>query len=68
MVVSETPKKCSKATYSINIGEGVLRLAVFSENTWCNLVNLADELEHWVIGQMLECELALRDISRVSLA
>ena len=55
-------------TYSIDVRERILGLAVFSKNTWCDLVNLADELEHWVIGQVLECELALRDVSRVSLA
>jgi len=52
----------------INVGEGVLGLAVFGQNTGGDLVDLADQLEHGVIGQHAESELALGDVTGVSLA
>lgn len=45
-----------------------LRLAVLCQNTWGNLVDLGNQLEHWVIWKVLESELALRDVTWVSLA
>ena len=60
--------KAESVTYSVNIGEGVLRLAVLGEHTRSDLVDLADELEHRIVGQMLEGELALRDVARIGLA
>jgi hypothetical protein len=53
---------------SINVGVGVLGLAVLGKNTGSNLVDLADELEHGVIGQVLLRKLALGDVARVGLA
>jgi hypothetical protein len=38
---------------SIDVGVGVLGLAVLSQDTRGNLVNLADELEHGVLGEVL---------------
>lgn len=40
---------------------------MFGQNTWRNLVNLADELEHWVIGQVLLGEGSLGHITGVGL-
>lgn len=37
----------------IDVGEGVLGLAVLSQDTRSNLVNLADKLEHGVVGHFL---------------
>lgn len=52
----------------INVGEGVLGLAVLSQDTGGNLVHLADELEHGVVGHLLLRELALSHVARISLA
>lgn len=41
---------------------------MLSENTWGNLVDLADELEHWVIWEVLLGERSLGHVSWVSLA
>lgn len=38
------------------------------QNTWGNFIHLADELEHWVIGQVTQSKLALRDVAGVGLA
>lgn len=42
----------SKSTYSIDIRIWVLGLAVLCQNTRSNLINLADKLEHGVVGKM----------------
>ena len=52
----------------IDVGEGVLGLAVLGEDTWGNLVDLADELEHWVVWEVLLGELALGHVAGVGLA
>ena len=52
----------------IDVGVRVLGLAVLGEDAGGDLVDLADELEHGVIGQVLEGELALGDVAGVSLA
>ena len=52
----------------INVGVGVFGLAVLGEDTRGNLVDLADELEHGVLGHLLLGEGALRSVSGVSLA
>ena len=52
----------------INVGVGVLGLAVLRQDARGNLVDLADELEHRVIWQLAKSELPLRDISRISLS
>lgn len=41
---------------------------MFGQDAWGNFVDLADELEHRVIREMLEGELALRNIARICLA
>lgn len=53
---------------SVDVGVGVLGLAVLGEDTGGNLVDLADELEHGVVGQVLLGELALGDVAGVGLA
>lgn len=52
----------------VDVGEGVLGLAVLGKNAGGDLVDLGDEVEHGVVGQVLEGELALGDVTRVSLA
>ena len=52
----------------IDVGERVLGLAVLGEDAGGDLVDLADELEHGVVGQMLLSKLALGDVAGVSLA
>lgn len=52
----------------IDVGVGVLGLAVLGENAGSDLVDLADELEHGVVGQVLLGELALGDVAGVGLA
>lgn len=56
----------------LSLGRNIWRLQIYlsvlSENTRCDLVNLADKVEHRVVGKVLESELALGDVTRVSLA
>jgi hypothetical protein len=52
----------------VDVGEGVLGLAVLGEDTGGDLVDLGDEVEHGVVGKVLEGELALADVTRVGLA
>jgi hypothetical protein len=54
-------------TYSIDVGEGVLSLAVLSQDARGNLVHLADQLEHRVIRELAEGKLALRNVTRIGL-
>jgi len=54
-------------TYSVNVGVRVLGLAVLGQDTRGDLVHLADQLEHRVIRQLAESELALGSVARVSL-
>ena len=52
----------------IDVREGVLGLAVLGEDTRSDLVDLGDEVEHGVLGEVLESELALADVAGVGLA
>jgi hypothetical protein len=52
----------------IDVGVGVLGLAVLGQNAGGDLVDLADQLEQRVIGKLAESKLALGDVTRVSLA
>lgn len=56
------------AGVSINVRPWVLDLAQFSQDWRHNLVDVADELEQRVVGQMLEGELALASVARIGLA
>ena len=38
------------------------------QNSWSDLIHLANKLEHWIIGQVTESKLALRDVAGVGLA
>ena len=53
---------------SVNIRVWVLGLAVLGEDARCDLVNLTNEVEHWVVGKVLHGKLALGNVTRVSLA
>lgn len=53
---------------SVDVGVGILRLAVFGEDTRGDLVDLGNKLEHGVVGQVLLGELALGDVAGVGLA
>lgn len=52
----------------VDVGVGVLGLAVLGEDTGGDLVDLADELEHGVVRQVLLGELALGHVAGVGLA
>lgn len=52
----------------VNVGVRVLGLAVLGQDTGGNLVDLADQLEHGVIGQLAQGKLALGDVTGVGLA
>ena len=46
----------------------VLANTHLKQNTWDDIVDLADELEEFVIRQVLECKLALCNITGIRLA
>ena len=52
----------------VDVGPGVLRLAGLEEDTGDDVVHLVDKLEHLVVGEVLERELALRHVARIRLA
>ena len=52
----------------VNIWPWVLGLALLEENTWDDFVELGDQLEELVVGEVLEGELALASVTWVSLA
>ena len=52
----------------VDVRPGVLRLAGLEENAGDDVEHLVDELEHLVVGEVLEGELALRHVARVGLA
>lgn len=52
----------------VNVGVRVLGLAVLRKDAGSNLVHLADQLEHRVLGQVLLSELALGDVTGIRLA
>lgn len=52
----------------IDVGVRVLGLSVLGQNAGGDLVDLADQLEQRVIGQLAESKLALGDVTGVSLA
>ena len=52
----------------VHVGVGVLGLAVLGQDTRSDLVDLADQVEHGVIGQHAQSKLALRHVTGVSLA
>ncbi len=52
----------------VNVGEGVLGLAVLGEDAGGNLVDLADKLEHGVVGHVGLGKGALSHVAGVSLA
>ena len=41
---------------------------MFCQDSWSDLIHLADKLEHWIIWQVSESKLALRDVAGVGLA
>ena len=53
---------------SVNIWPWVLGLALLEEDTWDDFVELGDQLEELVVGEVLEGELALALVTWVSLA
>lgn len=53
---------------SIDVREWVLGLAVLGEDTWSDLVDLGDKLEHWVLWEVLLGEDTLGHVTWVSLA
>lgn len=51
----------------INVREWVLGLAVLGEDTWSDLVDLGDKLEHWVLWEVLLGEDTLGHVTWISL-
>ena len=41
---------------------------MFCQDSWGDLIHLANKLEHWIIWQVSESKLALRDVAGVGLA
>lgn len=41
---------------------------MFCQDSWSDLIHLANKLEHWIIWQMTESKLALGDVAGVGLA
>jgi len=56
------------ATVSIYVWPWVLSFALGQENIWNNFVDLSDELEHWVVWEVLEGELSLASVSWIGLS
>lgn len=50
---------------SVNVGPGVLGLASLEENLGRDVVDLTDELEEGIGGQVLLGELALSGVARI---
>ena len=53
------------AAVSINVGPWVLGFALFQENVWHNLVELSNQLEHGIVGQVLQGKLTLALVARI---
>jgi hypothetical protein len=52
----------------VDVGVWVLGLSVLGEDAGGDLVDLADELEHWVVGKMLLRKFTLGDVAGIGLA
>lgn len=68
VLLGETVVLEEDAGVGIDVGVGILGLAVLGEDTGGDLVDLGDELEHRVVGQVLLGELALGDVAGIGLA
>ena len=64
----ETVVRQENTGVRIDVRPGVLRLAGLEEDARDDVVDLVDELEERVFGEVLESELALRHVARVGLA
>lgn len=68
----EQPPKMSyleqHSTVGINIGPGVLGLTLLKEHIGHNLVKLGNQLEHGVVGQVLQGKLTLTGVTGVGLS
>ena len=61
-------RETSDLSHTIDVGPGVLGLALLLQDARSNLEELRAELEQGVVGQVLEGELALAHVARVGLA
>ena len=52
---------------SVNVGPWVLGLALFQQDVGDDLVQLTDQFEHGVVGEVLERELSLASVPRIRL-
>jgi len=66
--LSETVVLEEDTGVGINVGVGVLGLAVLGKDTGGDLVDLGDEVEHGVVGHLLLGESALSHVTGVSLS
>ena len=53
---------------SVDVWPGVLGLAVLSQDSGGNLIELSDQLEQRVVGHVLEGKLSLAGVARVGLS
>lgn len=56
------------STVGINIGPGVLGLTLLKEHIGHDLVKLGNQLEHGVVGQVLQGKLTLTGVTGVCLS
>lgn len=68
LVLSESVVLKEDTTVGINVGPWVLGLSVLSKDWWSDFVDLRDELEEWVVGQVLLSEFTLACVARISLS
>lgn len=51
----------------VHVGPGVLGLALLQQHVGHDLVELSHQLEHGIVGKVLQCKLALAGVTRVGL-
>ncbi len=56
------------STVGVHVGVRVLGLAVLGQHTGHHVIDGVHDLEEWVVGQILQSELALALVARVGLA
>jgi hypothetical protein len=66
LVKSVVGKKYTRV--GVDVGPGVLGLASLEEDIRNEIVDLANEPEHLVVGEVLQSELALSGVTRIGLA
>lgn len=68
LVLVESVVLKENTTVGINVGPWVLGLSVLGKDWWGDFVDLRDELEEWIVGQVLKSELTLACVTRIGLS